>query len=75
MYSAPMMNDTNTMHDKYYAAIDADNAWQAELNRLKIDRYSKAARGDEGSELRRLYEVKIAADEARHAAARKFYEG
>lgn len=53
-------------HEAYYAAIEADNAWQAELDRLKIERYSKAAHGDEGSELRRLYEAKNAANDKRH---------
>lgn len=55
--------------DLYYAAIDADNAWQAELDRLRIDRYSLAARGDKGSELRRLYDAKMAANEARFQAS------
>lgn len=54
-----------TGYDTYWNAVDADNAWQRELNRLRIDRYSKEARGDEGSELRRLYEAKLTADEAR----------
>lgn len=51
--------------DAYYAAIDADNAWQAELNRLGIDRWSKAAHGEDGSELRRLYVAKITTDAKR----------
>lgn len=46
----------------YEAAKTADANWQAELDRLKVERYSQAARGCEGSELRRLYESKIAAD-------------
>jgi hypothetical protein len=46
----------------YEAAKTADNNWQAELDRLKVNRYSKAARGAKGSELRKLHERKIAAD-------------
>lgn len=57
-------------HLEYYAAIDADNTWQKELDRLKVERYSTAAHGDDGSELRRLYEAKVAADAARHAASK-----
>lgn len=53
--------------DAYYAAIDADNAWQTALDAAKIDRWSVAAKGDEGSKLRRLYEAKVAADEARRS--------
>lgn len=46
----------------YEAARTAENAWQAELDRLRIDRYSKAARGAVGSEMRALYDAKVAAD-------------
>ena len=53
-------------HEAYYAAIEADNAWQAELDRLKIDRYTLAARGEKGSELRRLRDAKCEADRKRH---------
>lgn len=57
-----MTNDTTTDHAAYYTAIKADDEWQVELDRLKIERYSLAAKGIEGSELRRLYERKLAAD-------------
>lgn len=53
-------------HKAYYAAIDADNAWQAELDRLKIDRYTLVARGEQGSELRRLRDAKCEADRKHH---------
>jgi hypothetical protein len=46
----------------YEAAKVADDNWQVELDRLKIDRYSRAARGAAGSELRALYDAKIIAD-------------
>lgn len=46
----------------YEAAKTADADWQAELDRLQTDRYSRAARGSKGSELRGLYERKIATD-------------
>jgi hypothetical protein len=57
----------------YYAAIEADNAYSAELHRL----FGKAAgdarydaRGESTPELRRLAAAKIAADTARAAASR-----
>lgn len=53
-------------HEAYYAAIEADNAWQAELDRLKIDRYTLAARGEKGSELRRLRDAKCESDRKRY---------
>jgi hypothetical protein len=49
----------------YEAAKVADDNWQAELDRLKVDRYSQAARGLVGSKLRELYDAKIAADAKR----------
>lgn len=58
-------------HAEYYIAVNADNDWQAELDAQGIDRYSPAARGVEGSTLRRLYEAKLAADEAMHEAVSK----
>lgn len=48
--------------DAYEAAKLADNAWQAELDARKIDRYSLAARGERGSQLRRLRDAKCEAD-------------
>lgn len=52
--------------EAYYAAIEADNAWQAELNARGIDRYTLAARGEQGSELRRLRDAKCEADRKLH---------
>lgn len=60
---------TNTSkHAEYYAAVEADNAWQAELDAAKIDRWSPQSHGAEGSELRRLFDAKVAADQARFDA-------
>jgi hypothetical protein len=60
------INSVKSVRDEvlkaYEAAKVVDNNWQAELDRLKIGRYDKAARGDDGSRLRELYEGKIAAD-------------
>lgn len=42
------------------AAKEADNNWQAELDRQGIERYSKQARGTQGSVLRNLYDRKVA---------------
>lgn len=44
------------------AAKAADDAWQSELDRLGIERYSKDAKGSPGSTLRALRETKIACD-------------
>ena len=44
-----------TKTELYQEFDSADNALQAELNRLKIDRYTKEAQGQEGSQLNRLY--------------------
>lgn len=55
-------------YETYWNAIDADNAWQAELDRQGVERYSMAARGETGSRLRELYEAKVAADVARFHA-------
>lgn len=52
--------------DAYEAAKLADNAWQVELDAQKIDRYSLAARGEQGSELRRLRDAKVEADRKYH---------
>lgn len=52
--------------DAYEAAKTADNAWQVALDAAKVDRYSKASHGDEGSELRRLYDARLAADANYH---------
>lgn len=45
------------------AAKEADDAWQAELDRRGINRYTLAARGETGSTLRECYEAKIASDQ------------
>lgn len=62
----------------YRAAVDADNAFQAELDRLGVERYSNASKGALGSDLRRLYNAKLAADDAYHAAIaemrRRYFE-
>lgn len=52
--------------DAYYAAIAADKAWQDELDLRGIERYSKQAKGATGSDLRRLHEAKLAADNKYH---------
>lgn len=65
----PMIKVTSLKQDTfdaYYAARAADDAWQAELDRLRIDRYTLAARGERGSELRCLRDAKIAADAKYH---------
>jgi len=51
----------------YRAAVQADEAWSAELHRLFGKRagdvrYTRQSEGEPGSELRRLYEDKLAAD-------------
>lgn len=56
-------------HMAYYQALAADRAWSLELRYRFGDkagdvRYTKRAEGEPGSELRRLYEAKIAADHA-----------
>ena len=48
------------------AANVADEQWQAALDSMSIDRYSKAARGASGSLLRALYDAKVAADDKCH---------
>lgn len=55
-------------YETYWNAIDADNAWQAALDAAKIDRWSPQSHGAEGSELRRLFDAKVAADQARFDA-------
>jgi len=52
----------NEVLKAYEVAKVADGNWQAELDRLKIDRYSLAARGERGSELRKLRDAKVEAD-------------
>lgn len=54
----------------YFAAINADDEWQRELDFQNIDRYSEQARGMAGecSQLRLLYEKKLRADEELRAA-------
>lgn len=46
----------------YKTAKAADNEWQAELDRLGVDRYSKASHDAASSALRELYDKKVAAD-------------
>jgi hypothetical protein len=51
----------NTNHALYYAALEADNAWQAELVRLFKKnagdiRYTDKGKGDPGSVLRTLHD-------------------
>lgn len=50
------------------AAEAADNAYQVELDRLGIERYTKAAQGDTDSLLSNLYDAKVTADNERHDA-------
>lgn len=42
----------------YRDAIGADHAWQSELEARGVERYSKQAKGSEGSSLRELYSAK-----------------
>jgi hypothetical protein len=53
---------------------DADDAWGAMLRRVfgkrsAEARYTSLGKGEEGSELRRLYEARTAAQSAWHASA------
>lgn len=66
------MANTNTYTDAYlehgrayFAALNADDQWQRELDFQNLDRYSDAARGvvGSGSTLRLLYEAKLRADQ------------
>ncbi len=54
--------------DAIQAALKADDVWQRELNYLAINRYSAAAEGVEGSNLRRYWEEKLQADDVLSAA-------
>jgi len=61
----------NTSHAAYYAALDADNAWQRELvkqfgARAGDVRYTETGQGAEGSTLRKLHDAKLAADSKLH---------
>jgi len=54
-------------HAAYRAAMDADDAWSAELRRrfgknAGDVRYTAKGKGPTGSNLRRLHDAKIAAD-------------
>jgi hypothetical protein len=57
---------TDTIAPLYHAAIDADNAWQAALDRAGVDRYSAAASQGYFSD---LHSAKIAAYDAFRIAA------
>ena len=56
-----------SLKEDLYAAQDAAklaaDQWQTALDAQRIDRYSAAAKGKAGSELRRLRDAKIAADD------------
>jgi hypothetical protein len=52
--------------EAYYAALAADDAWQEELDSRGIERYSRPAKGAQGSDLRNLYEAKLTADRKYH---------
>mgnify|MGYP001562925227 CR=1 FL=1 len=58
------MNDT--VNSTIKTAELADQQWQAELDRLRINRWSDAATGT--PELRRLYDAKVVADQVMHKA-------
>lgn len=70
-----------TLPELVEASIAADNAWSAELVRVfgpagrRRERYLPQGRGEEGSELRRLYDAKTAAWEAAEEAWRAFRAG
>ena len=52
--------------DAYEAAKVADAAWQTALDVAGIERYTLAARGGQGSELRQLSDAKVEADRKYH---------
>jgi hypothetical protein len=60
------MTTTDTIASLYYAAIQADNDWQAALDRAGVDRWSKGASRGYFSELRA---AKVAAYDAFRIAA------
>lgn len=60
------MTTTDTIAPLYHAAIQADNDWQAALDRAGVDRYSAAASQGYFSELRA---AKVAAYDAFRIAA------
>lgn len=67
--STPQVRVSSMRHDTfeaYYVAIAADDAWQEELDARGIERYSKQAKGATDSDLRKLYEGKLAADSKYH---------
>jgi len=53
-----------TLAQAINAAGAADAAWQSALTAQRINRYSSQARGEAGSQLRALYDAKVAADRA-----------
>jgi hypothetical protein len=62
-----------TTENLYSIALAADEAWSAELHRLFGKnagdvRYTRRGHGEPGSELRRLHDAKLAADEALRAS-------
>lgn len=67
-----------TLLELVEASVAADDAWSAELIRVfgpegqRRERYLPQGRGEEGSELRRLYEAKAAAAEAERSAWEKY---
>lgn len=60
------MTTTDTIAPLYHAAIQADNDWQAALDRAGVDRYSAAASQGYFAE---LYAAKVASYDAFRIAA------
>jgi hypothetical protein len=50
-----------TRSEAYVAAVAADNAWDAKLPKTTNARYLPVGKGEEGSELRALYDARQAA--------------
>lgn len=62
----------NRLHELYYAAVAADQAWQKELQHVFRRRAGNARydqRGVSTPKLRQLHAAFRAAEDARHAAA------
>lgn len=61
------MIKVRSLKEELYAAQDAaklaDELWQSALDALGISRYSQAAKGAPGSELRALRDAKVASDD------------
>lgn len=59
---------TKTIAEYTAEAQAADDAWSLAMEAAGVERYTAAARGEPGSDLRALYDAKVAADAAMNAA-------